>query len=523
MPLRRYRCPHCKSVQRAEPHPGKAMSVGCDSCGKRFRIPKARGPQRRQTSIRSVNVKAQLAAQAEAMRSQSSKEKLDRIVRERRFGEYDILDELGRGGMGVVFKAFHRGLKRMVALKVVLPDADDQETMLKRFRREAELHARLRHPNIVHVYDSGEIDGIHYFAMDFVTGTQLTKLMGQPEFPLEERVEIARQLADALDHAHTAGVVHRDIKPDNIIVDNGWSAHLVDFGIAKPTDMSGMENITRQGLAVGTPHYMAPEQFRPKLGKVGPQSDVYSLGAVLYHALAGHAPFEADTAHQVLIAAATRPVPPLSGKMTPSDEKIPDDLAAIVLKAMEKQPSDRYRSAQALGADLTRYSAGEEVSAFPLSGFEKMRRKLTRNRQLVGAFALITILVVVTLAGFTMSMLALGWQKDDVSEAVSETKSSVSRVRKVADDEEAVEAEISSLKDRINGIEKKSEAGVNSVMLIFMITSGLTFIVLVGFGIFLVLMPLLRRPEASEVEISPDEIGATADEVVGADAIPLRP
>ena len=511
---RKYRCPHCRSVQLAEPDPTHAKSIACERCAKRFRIPKARGPARRKTSMSQVSVREQLARQADAMRSQSDKEKIDRIVKERRFGDYDILDELGRGGMGVVYKAFHRALKRMVALKIVLPDAADQETMLKRFRREAELHARLSHPNIVSVYDSGVIDGIHYFAMDFVTGTQLTKLMGSPEFTLERRVHIVQQIADALEHAHGHGVVHRDIKPDNIIVDQGWNANLVDFGIAKPTDTSGMESITRQGLAVGTPHYMAPEQFRPKLGKIGRRSDVYSLGAVGYHLLSGHPPFEADSAHQVLIKAATQDAPPLNGQRSPSDEAVPDDLISIIMQCLSKQPEARYQTARALAQDLLAYQAGDEVSSFPLSGGEKLRRKLRKNRGRVGIFAalasVLLVLVVLSLSSFISQRSTRTTAQDTLDDARSEVK----RARGAIGDDEATELRLDKLKRAIEDTDTELDTGtVALIMTILSAVVGLVGIII--FGIVLVIAPLTRTPPpaAPTVEAAPDEIGATAYEV----------
>ncbi len=390
---KRFRCPHCSNIESAEQSPDRPLSVTCSKCQQRFRIPKLDGPGRVQTSYHQKLVNQQIQKEVEVSRTESEKEKLDRIVRERRFGDYDILDELGKGGMGVVFKAFHRHLKRIVALKVVLPDLDDKETMLKRFKREAELHARLDHPNVVRVYDSGEIDGVHYFAMNFIQGTQLSRLMGSPEFTVRHRVDVARQIAEALDHAHGHGVVHRDIKPDNIIVEKGWVATLVDFGIAKPTDMSGRENITRQGLAIGTPHYMAPEQFRTQLGEVGPRSDVYSLGAVLYHALRGSPPFEADTAHKVLIAAATQDPPSLRGEKTPSLEPISDDLWAVVQKAMRKKPEERYASAREFADDLRRLNDGAEVHARPLSGRERLRRRIAKNERNIGVYLTIAATV----------------------------------------------------------------------------------------------------------------------------------
>ena len=511
---KRFRCPHCGSIEMAEPDTERAVSVACEKCQHRFRVPKASGPPRIRTSSHQRLVAAQVQKQADQFRSQSDKDKLDRILRERRFGDYDILDELGRGGMGVVYKAFHRNLKRMVALKIVLPDAADQDTMLKRFRREAELHARLSHPNIVHVYDSGQIDGIHFFAMDFITGTQLSKLIGSPEFTLRQRLDIGRQVADALDHAHSHGVVHRDIKPDNVIVDAGWNAHLVDFGIAKPTDMSGRENITRQGLAIGTPHYMAPEQFRPAIGEIGPRSDVYSLGAVLYHTLSGHPPFESDTAHAVLIKAATQEAPPIAGTPCPTEEPIPEDAAAILARCMKKKPEERYPSGRALADDLQRFLDGEEVEANPLTDKERLRRRLRKNRQAVGLFAMIAAVFVVIMAAFVVTILTMRSRTEAVSVKVDQASQALTRAEKNTDDEDAISALEEAEGALVSAREEVNEGG-RSVLFTALIAAGSAALIVFGVGYVTVLRPgrKAKAAAATPVAAQPEELGATADEV----------
>ena len=365
--------------------------------------------QRRRTSSAHATVRKQVAMQTEASRSEGQKAQLDKLQTARRLGEYDILDELGRGGMGVVFKAFHRHLKRVIALKVIIPNEQKQATLSKRFRREVELHARLSHPNIVHIHDYGVIDDMQYFAMDFVTGTPLSSLIGSPEFTLKRRVTVLEQIADALDHAHKNEVVHRDIKPDNIIVDAGWQAHLVDFGIAKPTKAAGEENITRRGFAVGTPHYMAPEQFRPTLGETGPLSDVYSLGAVAYHTLAGRMPFEANSAHEVLMKASVDEAEPLDGVPTVSGEVIDADLAAVIRLAMRKSPEQRYQSSRAFSDDLARCISGDEVMARPLPARKRWLRRLRKNQVHLRNFSAVATGLFLLSSGFIGSILWMKW------------------------------------------------------------------------------------------------------------------
>ena len=497
---RTYKCPHCGAVQKAEPAPDHKVQVLCDQCGGRFRIPALQEKARLQTSVGHAAVREQIKAAADAMRSEDDKQKLQRIVDERRLGDYDILDELGRGGMGVVFKAFHRHLKRMVALKVILPDADDPETMLRRFKREAELHARLSHPNIVHVYDYGAIDGMHYFAMDFITGTQLTKIIGSPEFRLIQRLQVIQAVAEGLEHAHGQGVVHRDIKPDNIIVDAGWSPHVVDFGIAKATDTAGQENITRQGLAVGTPHYMAPEQFRPKLGPVGPGSDVYAVGAVLYHLLSGRTPFDADTAHQVLIRAATQEAAPIENTKTPSDEVIDKDLAAIVKRAMLKEPAKRYASAKDLAADIGRYLAGEEVEANPLSGKERLRRRMVKNRDIVRLFSMTAGILFTVLVTFIVVTASFRSRESDAAAKIQAAETALKGGNEAA----ALTA--------LNGTATDLESGGTGLLLTGFGVMAAAAVVMLGLG-----YRLVRAPEKKVLVVAPttrpDEIGQTADEV----------
>jgi serine/threonine protein kinase len=501
---RRYRCPHCAAIQMANPDPSGPTSVTCDSCGGRFRIPKAKGPVRRKTSMAQQAVKKQITAQADAMRSDGDKARLEKIVRERRLGDYDILNELGRGGMGVVYKAYHRPLKRIVALKLILPDTDDPETLLKRFEREAELHARLQHPNIVHVLDSGVVDHIHYFAMDFVVGTQLTKLIGSPEFTMARRVEMTRQIASALAHAHSNGVVHRDIKPDNIVIDAGWKAHLVDFGIAKPTDTTGMENLTRQGLAVGTPHYMAPEQFRPKLGEVGPRADIYSLGAVLFHTMAGHPPYEASTAHEVLIKAATQPTPKIEGTTTPSDETVTPDLAAILRRCLVKKPEDRYQTSHGLAEELSRFLAGKEVQARPLSGAEKLMRIVRKNRAAVGMSVMALMVLMIIIATLIVSMLFLRGQNDDIGNDLKSARSAVESL----DESDHTDA----VGKALGAAEAHLESGGLQVLITTVLASILAVLLVFAATWFLVIGPVIRA-SAPRNELAPTEISTTADEV----------
>jgi serine/threonine-protein kinase len=431
------------------------------------------------------------------MRSESQKARLERLLDERRLGDYDILDELGRGGMGVVFKAFHRHLKRMVALKVIIPNHEDEATLLKRFRREAELTARLSHPNIVHVYDYGIINGLQFFAMDFVTGTQLTTLIGSPEFSLRRRVSVLRQIANALEHAHGHGVIHRDIKPDNIIVDAGWNAHLVDFGIAKPTDQDGQENITRQGLAVGTPHYMAPEQFRPKLGEVGPLSDVYSLGAVGYHTLTGRTPFEADTAHGVLIKAATTDAAPLFGLPSVSGERLDQDIHAIITRAMRKASAERYSNSQGFQDDLQRWLDDEPVTARPLSTKERWSRLYKKHHKQIMRF------IMTGAAGMSLAIVGITSLLN---------QGTTIRQHVVGLDDFALES--STAKAQQNAATTALTEVANSAELTAGVIGLLSLALLIACGYLFIWRDIMKTHQGNEAtEVLPDEIGNVADEL----------
>jgi len=431
------------------------------------------------------------------MRSEGQKYRLERLLNERRLGDYDILDELGRGGMGVVFKAFHRHLKRMVALKVIIPNHEDEEMLLKRLRREAELTARLSHPNIVHVYDYGITSGLQYFAMDFVTGTQLTTLIGSPEFSLRRRVSVLGQIADALAHAHGHDVIHRDIKPDNIIVDAGWHAHLVDFGIAKPTDENGHENITRQGLAVGTPHYMAPEQFRPKLGASGPLSDVYSLGAVGYHTLTGRTPFEADTPHGVLIKAATSEAASLAMLPCVSGEPLDDDLDAVIARAMSKQSAKRYTNANAFKEDLERWLADEPVSARPLSPKERSKRLIKKHERTIRRFLLTAA------ATLSLLVLAIGILLYSRLETLRSTHSIAKISLQSVTARAQQEATIVALQ------EAAAVAGMGALILSFLSLCGLS----ICCYLFIWRDIISENAETEPMEAAPSDIGSVADEL----------
>jgi tetratricopeptide (TPR) repeat protein/predicted Ser/Thr protein kinase len=269
---------------------------------------------------------------------------------------YEVLAEIGRGGMGVVYRARHRGLNRLVALKVIRGDAFARPDLLRRFRTEAEAVARLRHEHIVQVYDVGEIGGQPFVALELLEGgTLAAKLAGTPQ-PDRQAAEMARALARAVHAAHRAGIVHRDLKPLNVLLDEAGRPKVADFGLAKRLEAESGQ--TQSGQVIGTPSYMAPEQAGGR-GAVGPAADVYALGAILYEMLTGRPPFKGPTPqatiHQVLH---DDPVPP--SRLQP---RVSRDLETVCLKCLAKDPHRRYASAADLAADLDRFLDGRPVLA----------------------------------------------------------------------------------------------------------------------------------------------------------------
>ncbi|NUN15760.1 MAG: serine/threonine protein kinase [Myxococcales bacterium] len=305
--------------------------------------------------------------------------------------EYRVIQLLGKGGMGAVYKAYHLGLRRVVALKVL--HEESAPTALQRFDREIQLQARLRHPNICPVFDCGVTpDGRHYLVMDYIEGRPLSKLIRDRQLDFSGLAQLMAKVARAIHHAHQNGVLHRDLKPDNVLVSSGGDPFVVDFGIAKEVDSSATP-ITRVGQTIGTPYYMAPEQIRGDAEKLGPTTDVYAMGAMMYHAVAGQPPFrgtnEIETLRMAITQAAAVP-------KSPENLPIPTDFCAIIMKCLQKDQALRYPTALNLAEDLERYVDDEPVLARPLSGYEVVRRALARNRHTtVAVFQIMLTLIII--------------------------------------------------------------------------------------------------------------------------------
>ena len=277
----------------------------------------------------------------------------------RDFGPYELIREVGRGGMGVVYEAKQKGLDRSVAVKMILAGNLASPEIVRRFQAEAKAAARLRHSNIVHIHDVGRVNGQDFFAMEYIDGQSLEQLIVTGPAEPALAVRLIASVARAVEHLHRQGVLHRDLKPSNILIDGEGQPFVTDFGLAKVFTTDSQTTAT--GIIAGTPSYMAPEQASGRRAAVGAASDVYSLGAILYELLTGQPPFRAETALDTLMEVLSCD-PPMPRKLNP---RIPRGLELICLKCLAKDPAERYESAAALADDLDRFARGEPLQVRP--------------------------------------------------------------------------------------------------------------------------------------------------------------
>jgi WD40 repeat protein len=359
---------------------------------------------------------------------------------------YEVLDELGRGGMGVVYRARQLRLRRVVALKTIRA-ADASPELRGRFQAEAAAVAHLQHPNIVQTFEAGEHEGLLYFSMELVNGSSLAAVLHGEPAPPAEAAELLETLARAVDFAHQAGVVHRDLKPANILLSqeggstaltptpqlSSWIPKLADFGLAKRLDLS--EKMTHTGQLLGTPSYMAPEQAHGLKDAVGPAADIWALGVILYEMLTGRPPFKGANVLETLEQVRTGdPVPP--SRLQP---RTPRDLETICLKCLHKEPAKRYPRALDLADDLQRFRDGRPILARPVGRAERLLKWVRKNPVL----AALTVVIAITLAlaaGMTVAFLdnaELQRLNAIIGESLKETE--LQRGQAVAAREEAVE------------------------------------------------------------------------------------
>jgi eukaryotic-like serine/threonine-protein kinase len=319
---------------------------------------------------------------------------------------YEILSVLGRGGMGVVYRARQTKLNRLVALKMILAGSHARREELARFRGEAEAVALLQHPNIVQIYEVGEADGLPYLSLEYVDGGSLAKHAAKASLSPRAAAEMVQTLARAMHAAHQRGIVHRDLKPANVLLSGSGIPKITDFGLAKRLDAEAGQ--THSGDIMGTPSYMAPEQAAGKVRMIGPAADIYALGAILYELLTDQPPFKAETPVATIYRVVTdEPVPP-----SKLGKKLPRDLETVCLKCLEKDIGKRYPSADALAEDLRRFLNDEPIQARPTTTGERLRKWVRRKPAAAGLVAATLLLVV---AAFTASVFYALYYKQQLA------------------------------------------------------------------------------------------------------------
>jgi hypothetical protein len=333
----------------------------------------------------------------------------------RYFGDYELLNEVARGGMGVVFKARQLSLNRVVALKMILSGEMASEEDIRRFYMEAEAAANLDHPGIVPVFEIGQHNGHHFFSMGFMEGKSIAELVRSGPLPPRQAAEITRKIADAIDYAHRQGVIHRDLKPANVLLDGYGEPKVTDFGLAK--NLIHDIGLTQTGTVMGTPSYMSPEQAKGMSSAVGPLTDVYSLGAILYCLLTGRPPFQSSNVLETLRQVVeVDPVSP--GQLNP---EVDSDLETICLKCLEKDVRQRLCSAHFLTEELDRYLGGYPIESRRAGYSERLGKWCLRNR--AEAALVVTVLVAVLLGSMLIAVAGLSeiqmhFGKDNVSQAL---------------------------------------------------------------------------------------------------------
>jgi WD40 repeat protein/serine/threonine protein kinase len=354
------------------------------------------------------------------------------------FGDYELLEEIARGGMGVVYRARQLSLNRTVAVKMILAGQLASAAQVQRFRAEAEAAASLQHPNIVAIHEIGEHDGQHFFSMDYVEGEDLGAVVGAGPVPAKRAAAWIRTVAEAIHYAHARGVLHRDLKPSNVLIDRFGQPRVTDFGLAKrlgqfvvpalagsastglpegeitnePAKAGTTSDLTLSGQVLGSPNFMPPEQATGKRGKVGPQSDVYSLGAVLFYLVTGHPPFNADTVTATLRLVTE--ADPLSPRLL--NPNVPRDLETVCLKCLEKEPAKRYGTAQELADELGRFLDGRPILARPAGPAEKLWRWCRRKPALAAMGAAVFLLLLTIAVGSTVAAFRIAAARERAEE-----------------------------------------------------------------------------------------------------------
>jgi serine/threonine-protein kinase len=317
----------------------------------------------------------------------------------RDFGSYELLAEIGRGGMGVVYRARQKGLERMVAVKMILAGFLASPEHVRRFQVEARAAAGLRHPHIVQIHEVGQVHGQHFFAMEYIKGGSLAQRIARGPVDLQTAARLMAQVARAVAHLHQHGIVHRDLKPSNILLDEEEIPYVTDFGLAKV--FAPDSEVTTTGVIAGTPSYMAPEQAAGRGAEVGPASDIYSLGAIFYELLTGRPVFREENPLDTLLAVmAGEPIPPRA-----LNHRVPRPVQMICMKCLARRPGDRYASAAALADDLERFLKGEAIQARPPSLTQRLWIWTRREPALASRLAALGVFYLVELINYRMGIV----------------------------------------------------------------------------------------------------------------------
>jgi serine/threonine protein kinase/tetratricopeptide (TPR) repeat protein len=365
---------------------------------------------------------------------------------------YEIVGELGRGGMGVVYKARQRGLNRWVALKMVLAGAHAGASQLARFHTEAEAVARLQHPNIVQIYDVGELDGLPYFSLEYIDGLSLDQKIHRQAQPPREAANLTETLSRAMHYAHENGIIHRDLKPANVLMTTDGKPKITDFGLAKRLEEDSSQ--TKSGTLMGTPSYMAPEQARGEIKDVGPLADVYSLGAMLYELLTGRPPFLASSAMDTIMQV-TRDEAMAPTRIVPDT---PRDLETICMKCLQKESGKRYSSALALAEDLERFQLGEPILARPVSGPERLWRWCRRNPRVALLTGAVAVLLISVTAVSVASAVRISQEKQE-TERQREEAVEQRNLADVAREQESKARELADVSAKVAGEQRELAVG----------------------------------------------------------------
>jgi WD40 repeat protein len=315
-----------------------------------------------------------------------------------RFGDYELLEKIAEGGMGVVYRARQLSLNRLVAVKMIQPGRVGSPEMVLRFRAEAEAAASLHHPNIVAIHETGECEGQHYFSMDYIEGQNLAEAVREGPLPSARAAQLVAKIAAAVHYAHQHKILHRDLKPSNVLLDEAGEPRVTDFGLARR--LGGDSSLTLTGQVFGSPRFMPPEQASGRRAAVGVHSDVYGLGAILYYLLTARPPFVGETMETTLAQVLERE--PVSPRLL--NASVPRDLETICLKCLEKEPARRYASAQAVADELGRFLRKEPILARPVSRPEKVWRWCRRKPALATALGAVVLVAAVGFAGIVTQL-----------------------------------------------------------------------------------------------------------------------